>query len=278
MEGERDPAVSNRLIRLAAKFHDKQYRDAYVAARAREMLAKQMREFRGDLSQAEYAEKVGKQKTVVGRLENPGYSGWSLRTMLDIARKEDVAVIAQFVDFSTFLSFTDDMSNDAFHPQGFNETQIDDIAAYLCGTKTYFDLGVSHFIGGTAMGPVLSAPYADMFFGANRGATTLRGTYSHLYTRDIWQPIGWTGHNVAVGQGALSGWLPAESPLPSGVAQTQAAIRWLTDLLILQRDQIRVLESEVESLRQAPPVKIPPFSKHPRRQTFGDPLGALEAA
>ena len=41
-----------------------------------------MRNFRGQLPQADFAAKIGKQKTVVGRLEKPAYGGWSLRTML----------------------------------------------------------------------------------------------------------------------------------------------------------------------------------------------------
>lgn len=105
MNGERDLAASpRRLQSLAEKFHDKQYRDAYVGAHNRGVLAQQMHNFRGALSQADYAAKIGKQKTVIGRLENPAYGGWSLRTMLEIARKENVAVLVRFVDLPTFLN------------------------------------------------------------------------------------------------------------------------------------------------------------------------------
>lgn len=116
MDIEQNHATSHRLWALAEKFHDKQYRDGYVASHTRRVLAEQMRNFRGDLTQADYAAKIGKQKTVIGRLENPAYSGWSLRTMHEVARKENVAVIARFVDFPTFLSFTDDLSSEALRP------------------------------------------------------------------------------------------------------------------------------------------------------------------
>jgi len=128
MDGERGPAPSHRLQSLAEKFRDKRYRDGYVAAHTRGVLADQMRNFRGDLSQAEYAAKIDKQKTVIGRLENPAYSGWSLRTMFEIARKEGVAVFVRFVDFPTFLKYTGDLSDGALRPHVYDPETIDELA------------------------------------------------------------------------------------------------------------------------------------------------------
>jgi hypothetical protein len=126
MDDERDLVASRRFSSLAEKFHDKSYRDGYVAAHTRGVLARQMRNFRGELSQADYATEIGKQKTVVSRLENPAYSGWSLRTMLEIARKENVAVLIRFVDLPTFLKYTDDLSDSALRPQPYDEVAIDE--------------------------------------------------------------------------------------------------------------------------------------------------------
>jgi hypothetical protein len=128
MNGERSPVTSHRLPSLSEKFRDKQYRDSYVASHARRVLAEQMRNFRGHLSQADYAAKLDKQKTVVGRLENPAYGGWSVRTMLEIARKENVAVFVRFVDFPTFLKYTDDLSDGALLPRSYNQDAIDELA------------------------------------------------------------------------------------------------------------------------------------------------------
>lgn len=125
MDSGHDLAASHRLASLAEKFHDKQYRDSYVASHNRGVLAQQMRNFRGDLSQADYAEKLGKQKTVIGRLENPSYTGWSLRTMLEVARKENVAVLVRFVDFPTFVGFTGDLSESALRPAPYDPTAVD---------------------------------------------------------------------------------------------------------------------------------------------------------
>lgn len=128
MDSERSLAGFRRLLSLAQEFRDKRYRDGYVAAHARSVLSRQMRNFRGKLSQMEFAEKLGKQKTVVARLENPAYGGWSIRTMLEIARKLDVAVFVRFVDFPTFLQYTGDLSGGAVHPASYDEEAIDELA------------------------------------------------------------------------------------------------------------------------------------------------------
>jgi Helix-turn-helix len=117
-----------RLISLAKRFRDKRYRDGYVAAHTRNVLARQMRNFRGDLSQAKFAELIGKRPTQVQRLENPAYTGWSLRTMIEIARKLNVGVIVRFVDFPTFLTYSGDLSDEATHPAPYNDDAIDALA------------------------------------------------------------------------------------------------------------------------------------------------------
>jgi hypothetical protein len=125
MDGERFPADFQRLLALAENFHDKRYRDNYVAAHTRHILARQMRNFRGDLSQGEFGELIGKRQTVVSRLENPNYGAWQLRTMFEVARNRNVAVFARFVDFPTFLKYTNDLSDSAMHPKHYDERQVE---------------------------------------------------------------------------------------------------------------------------------------------------------
>jgi DNA repair exonuclease SbcCD nuclease subunit len=119
-------AVSHRIRSLIEKMRDKRYRDGYVAAHTRQILAKQMREFRGDLSQTEFAEEMGKRQTVISRLENPSYVGWTLSTMFEIARKQNVAVFVRFVDFPTFLRLSEDMSENALHPRAYDEAHVEE--------------------------------------------------------------------------------------------------------------------------------------------------------
>jgi hypothetical protein len=108
---------------------DGAYRSRYVEAHTRQVLAKQMREFRGEMSQAEFREKIGKSQTVVSRLENPNYHGWTTATLFEVAGKLDVAVLIRFVDFPTFLKYTDDMSEAALHPAPYSTKAIDSLVA-----------------------------------------------------------------------------------------------------------------------------------------------------
>jgi hypothetical protein len=110
------PGASRRIAILTENFSDKTYRDGYVASHTRGVLAQQMRNFRGNRSQEEFAANLDTQKTIIGRLENPAYSGWSLRTLLEIARKMNVAVFCRFVDLPTFLHLTEDLSDKALNP------------------------------------------------------------------------------------------------------------------------------------------------------------------
>jgi hypothetical protein len=129
MNDEHIPANSLRLVVLAQKMADKAYRDAYVASHTRRFLAKQMREFRGDLSQGEFGRRLGKPQTIVSRLEDPGYSGWSLRTVLETAASLNVAAFVRFVDFPTFLKYTLDMSENAMRPHSYDPSAINEMVA-----------------------------------------------------------------------------------------------------------------------------------------------------
>jgi hypothetical protein len=89
-----------------------------------------MRNFRDALSQAEFGALIGKRQTVISRLESPAYGSWTLRTMLQLARRRNVAVFVRFVDFPTFLKYTDDLSDSALLPQPYDKTveEIDQLA------------------------------------------------------------------------------------------------------------------------------------------------------
>src|SRR6266404_2487325 len=104
MDDEPQSVDSPRSARLAEKMHSKAYRDAYVASHTRQFLARQMREFRGERSQTEFGKFIEKQQTVVSRLEDPNYGNWNLRTLFEVAKWLNVAVLVRFVDFPTFLT------------------------------------------------------------------------------------------------------------------------------------------------------------------------------
>lgn len=128
MVDERPSARSRRVLRLTEKFRNKRYRDSYVSANVRRFLAQQFRSLRGDLSQEEFGKILGKPQSVVSRLEDPAYGKFALQTLLEVAASLDRAVIARIVDFPTFLRFTEDMSESAMCPAGYDPNVLDRMA------------------------------------------------------------------------------------------------------------------------------------------------------
>jgi hypothetical protein len=135
MERRRGRVDSLRVRRLAEQMLDERYRDAYVASHTRQMLARQMRKFRGEMSQAEFANILGKRQTIVARLENSSYIGWTLRTLFEVAKAVKVAVFVRFVDFPTFLKYTDDMSDGAMRPKEYDQQDIDQFSRWIDFTE-----------------------------------------------------------------------------------------------------------------------------------------------
>jgi hypothetical protein len=113
---------------LASKFREKPYRDSYVSSHVKRFLANQIVAFQGEKSQEEFGRFIGKPQSVVSRLQNPKYGKYTLQTLLDIASKLDVAFVARFVDFPTFLKFTNDFSDRAICPAPYIHKPIDPIA------------------------------------------------------------------------------------------------------------------------------------------------------
>jgi len=130
MDEERRPIDFHRLSSSRVKkFGDKAYRDTYIASHTRRFLARQMRKFRGNKSQSEFGDLIGRRQTVVSRLEDPKYGKWTLQTLFAVARKLDVAVVVGFVDFPTFFTFTEHMSENASDPKEFNQNDLEKVLA-----------------------------------------------------------------------------------------------------------------------------------------------------
>lgn len=119
---------SRRIERLLEKFRNKRYRDSYVSANNRRFLAQQLRAIRGEMSQEEFGRLIGKPQSVVSRLEDPNYGKFTLQTLHEVAASLDRAVVTRIVDFPTFLRFTEDMSESATCPAGYDEHTVDRFA------------------------------------------------------------------------------------------------------------------------------------------------------
>jgi transcriptional regulator with XRE-family HTH domain len=117
-----------RISRLAKALTAPDRRHAYMATQLKAFLSDQIRTLRGSLTQREFGDKIGKPQSVISRLEKQLGRYISIQTIIDIAVKLDIAVIIRFVDFSTFLRYTDDYSDNALAPRSYDQATIDALA------------------------------------------------------------------------------------------------------------------------------------------------------
>ncbi len=115
----------SRTERLTEQFKKQKFRKHYFARQLKVFLAAQIRALRGDRTQAQFGELIGKPQSVVARLERESYGKVNLQTLIDIATRLDIALVIRFVNFSTFLEWTKDYSPSALAPQSYNEVRAE---------------------------------------------------------------------------------------------------------------------------------------------------------
>jgi transcriptional regulator with XRE-family HTH domain len=92
---------SQLVAGLAAKADREQWlRHRVEAGLARQVF--RLRSYAG-LTQSQMALVLGKPQSVISRLESPGYGRYSLGTLLDLAERFDVGLLAEFVPFSELI-------------------------------------------------------------------------------------------------------------------------------------------------------------------------------
>ena len=115
----------SRTERLTEQFKKEKFRKHYFARQLKVFLAAQIRALRGDRTQAQFGEIIGKPQSVVARLERESYGKVNLQTLIDIATKLDIALVIRFVTFPTFLEWTKDYSLGALAPQSYDEARLE---------------------------------------------------------------------------------------------------------------------------------------------------------
>jgi hypothetical protein len=129
-----DPSIGRsrpltRIGRLARDLRDEEFRNGYMARQVKAFLATQIRSLRGEQTQSEFGEEIGKPQSVVSRLESQVARGMvNIQTLIDIAQAKQIAVIIRFVNFETFLKFTNDYTERALVPHSYSQEAIDILA------------------------------------------------------------------------------------------------------------------------------------------------------
>ena len=125
-----------RLRRLAKAFVDHNFRHAFMGRQLRAFLAQQIRTLRGEKQQKEFGELIGKPQSVVSRLEKQKDKNISIQTLIDIAERLDIAVVIRFVDFPTFLRYTEDLSDSAARPASYSQEAVENVVDELEGSPS----------------------------------------------------------------------------------------------------------------------------------------------
>lgn len=113
-----------RINPLAKQLEHKEFRDSYLKSHVKLFLATQIRSLRGKRSQAEFAKMLGTKQSVISRYENPEYGQVTLQTLLDIATKLDIALVARFTNYVDFLHTTSDFSKTARTPKAYDKADV----------------------------------------------------------------------------------------------------------------------------------------------------------
>ena len=124
---ESDSPQLSRLARLAKAFSDRGFRHGYMGRHIRAFLALQVQSLRGERTQKQFGDIIGKPQSVVSRLEKQADKHISIQTLIDIAAMLDVAVVIRFVDFPTFLKYTEDYSDEALAPSSYSQDAMNSL-------------------------------------------------------------------------------------------------------------------------------------------------------
>lgn len=102
---------------------NKDFRDAFLEENIKAGIIFQLRalrEKRGWL-QSDLAREAGKTQSVIARLEDPSYGKFTLRTLLDLAKAFDVALLVKLVPYTRLVAELQDVSSEALAVASYDE-------------------------------------------------------------------------------------------------------------------------------------------------------------
>lgn len=108
------------------KFHDKEFRTAYVEANIANTISAQiysLRRKRG-WSQSALAREAGMAQARISVLEDPAYQGIAIATLRRLAAAFDVALVVKFVSFGELIRSADEFSEKTISVPSFDEESV----------------------------------------------------------------------------------------------------------------------------------------------------------
>ena len=111
--------------KLIAELRNKEYRDAFVSEHIDTGIPFQIRALREQKQrgwkQNKLASLMGVSQAWISRIEDPNYSGYSIKTLLKLASVFDVALIVSFAPFSKLIKWELDLSPESLQALSFED-------------------------------------------------------------------------------------------------------------------------------------------------------------
>ena len=106
--------------------NDPEYREQFVEEGINVGIAFQIRSLRNrqDLTQEGLAKKINIKQPLVSSWENPNYGKYNLKTLKELAKAFDVALIVKFISFGEMVKDAVNLTPDRLCPPSFNEEKI----------------------------------------------------------------------------------------------------------------------------------------------------------
>jgi len=145
--------IDKHREKLIARIRDKEHRDAFVSARIQVGIPLQIRALREqkEWNQQELADNAGVKQSWIATIENPNYSGFSLKTLLKLASAFDVGLIVEFVPISTLVDRELKLSPESLTPVTFERDPYFKPQPITIPAEFGMLLGVSMSLGSPAI-------------------------------------------------------------------------------------------------------------------------------
>jgi transcriptional regulator with XRE-family HTH domain len=116
---------TNPKLELLDELEDREYREAFVEAHAKDTVAFQIRNLRkaNDWEQRDLAEKLGNAalQPMISRYENPDYGRYSITTLLELAKAFDVALVVRFAPYSELVEWDWQTNSSTLAPRAYSK-------------------------------------------------------------------------------------------------------------------------------------------------------------
>ena len=170
-------SIIKRRQKIIERLKDKAHRDAFVESLIHIGLPFQIRALRQreEWTQKQLSEQAEMKQSWISRIENPGYSGFSLKTLLRLASVFDVGLVVKFVPVSQLVESELNLSADSLRPPKFEDdpyflepTAEADVGVIQKPTKTKQDVVINIFA---------DRPHGPKILDAAKGGQSQQGAF-----------------------------------------------------------------------------------------------------